>query len=176
MAEKGVYYPPVGFYFKVTFEKIETVAEDFRFQSVAGLQSEVVTETYREGGQNEFEHELPVKSRYSDLVLKRGLLAPKTATSGLSGNDQREAGRVVQRTLEFETKDVQQWCQRTIQTLFVQPTDIMITLLNTAGKPLMSWNVVHAWPKKWTVSDFNAEENQIVIETMEFSYHYFRVI
>jgi len=158
MALNELYYPPVGFYFRVTFEKISTVAEDFRFQSVSGLHSEIVTETYREGGQNQFEHELPVKAQYPDLVLKRGLLAPKTETA------------------EFETKDVQQWCQRTIQTLFVQPTDIMITLLNFAGNPLMSWNVVHAWPKKWTISDFNAEENQIVIETMEFTYHYFRLI
>jgi phage tail-like protein len=153
-----VYYPPVGFYFSVTFERINKVAEDFRFQSVTGLSSEIVTETYKEGGQNQFEHELPVKAQYPDLVLKRGLLVPKTSGSAL------------------ETNDVQQWCRRTIQTLIVQPTDMMITLLNTAGVPLMSWNVVHAWPKKWMVSDFNAEENQIVIETMEFTYHYFRLI
>lgn len=176
MAVNELYYPPVGFYFRVTFEKISTVAEDFRFQSVSGLHSEVVTETYREGGQNQFEHVLPVKAQYPDLVLKRGLLAPKTETAGLTENNKRAVEQMYQGALDFETKDVQQWCQRTIQTLFVQPTDIMITLLNSAGKPLMSWNVVHAWPKKWMVSDFNAEENQIVIETMEFTYHYFRLI
>ncbi|PTQ91912.1 phage tail-like protein [Nitrosomonas nitrosa] len=176
MAANELYYPPVGFYFRVTFEKINTVAEDFRFQSVSGLQSEIVTETFREGGQNQFEHVLPVKAQYPDLVLKRGLLAPKTEAAGINENDKKGLEQIYQGALDFETKDVQQWCQRTIQTLFVQPTDIMITLLNSAGKPLMSWNVVHAWPKKWMVADFNAEENQIVIETMEFTYHYFRLI
>lgn len=152
------YYPPVSFHFRVTFENIKTVAEDFRFQSISGLTSEVVTENYKEGGQNQYDHVLPVKTQYPDLVLKRGLLVPKTAGPAI------------------EMNDVQQWCQRTIKTLLVRPTDMMITLLNTAGKPLMTWNVQHAWPKKWMVSDFNAEENQIVIETMEFTYHYFTLI
>ena len=153
-----LYYPPVGFYFSVSFERINTVAEDFRFQSVTGLSSEIVTENHREGGQNQFEHVLPVKTQYPDLVLKRGLLVPKTQGSNL------------------ETNDVQQWCQRVMESLQVQPTDLMISLLNSAGLPLMSWSIVHAWPKKWMISDFNAEENQIVIETMEFTYHYFRLI
>lgn len=153
-----LYYPPLGFHFSVSFERINTVAEDFRFQSVAGLSSEIITENYREGGQNQFEHALPVKTQYPDLVLKRGLLVPKTQGSDL------------------ETSDVQQWCQRMMRSLQVQPTDLMITLLNSAERPLMSWNIVHAWPKKWTISDFNAEENQIVLETMEFSYHYFRLV
>ncbi len=152
------YYPPLGFYFNVSFERINTLAEDFRFQSVAGLSSELITETYREGGQNQFEHVLPVKTQYPDLVLKRGLLVPKAPISNQ------------------QSRDLQSWCQQTMQNLLVKPTDLMITLLNTAGRPLMSWSIVHAWPKKWMVSDFNAEENQIVIETMEFSYHYFKLL
>ena len=48
-----------------------------------------------------------------------------------------------------------------------QPADITVTLLNEKGEPLRAWNVVHAVPKKWLVSDFNANENSLAIETME---------
>jgi len=33
--------------------------------------------------------------------------------------------------------------------------------------------VAHAIPKKWLISDLNANENSVVIETMELSYRYF---
>ena len=38
---------------------------------------------------------------------------------------------------------------------------------------LRTWNVAHAIPKKWLISDLNANENSVVIETMELSYRYF---
>jgi len=37
------------------------------------------------------------------------------------------------------------------------------------------WEVIDAWPKKWSVSDFNAQENSIVVETIDLSYKYFKV-
>ena len=153
-----LYYPPVSFFFRVAFLNIKTVTEDARFQSVSGLSSEVVTETYKEGGQNQFDHELPMKIQHPNLVLKRGLLAPKTSGSRLLAND------------------IQQWCLQMMETLIVRPTDIKIDLLNPAGNTIMSWDVIHAWPKKWLVSDFDAEENQIAIETMELHYDSFRLI
>ncbi len=153
------YYPPTGFHFRVSFEGIQTISEDFRFQSVSGLSSELLTESYKEGGQNQFDHVVPLKTQYPDLVLKRGLWTPTSPGGG--------AGQSI---------DLQQWCQSTFQSLIVKPSDILISLLNTTGKPLMSWNVKHAWPKKWEDSEFNAAENQIVIETIELTYHYFTII
>lgn len=153
-----LYYPPLNFFFRVTFLNIKTVSEDARFQSVSGLSSEVVTETYKEGGQNQFDHELPMKTQYPNLILKRGLLTPKTSGSRLLAND------------------MQQWCQQMMETLIVRPTDIKIDLLNPAGNSIMSWDVIRAWPKKWTISDLNAQENQLVIETMELHYDFFRLV
>ena len=151
------YYPPVSFYFRVDFLNIKTIEEDARFQSVSGLTSEVVTETYKQGGQNRFDHELPLKTQYPNLVLKRGLWAPQTSGDRL------------------EVNDVQQWCQRMMETLLVRPTDIKIDLMKPSGAVIMSWDVIRAWPKKWMVSDFNAETNEIAIETMELHYDYFRL-
>ena len=40
---------------------------------------------------------------------------------------------------------------------------------------LRTGNVAHVGPKKWTVSDLNANENSIVVETLEMTYQYFTV-
>jgi len=47
--------------------------------------------------------------------------------------------------------------------------------MNEKGEPLRTWNVVHAIPKKWLVSDLNANESSVVIETMELTYRYFTI-
>ena len=68
----GGYYPPVGFHFKVEFVNLGN-NNDTRFQSVSGLNVEFETETFKEGGENRFEHKLPVRTKYPDLSLKRGI-------------------------------------------------------------------------------------------------------
>lgn len=155
------YYPPMGFHFLVYFKeatsKYSPDKDYWGFQSVSGLSSEVVTETYKEGGQNQYEYALPVKTQYPDLILKRGLYIPN-----LTRNDKGP-------------KELLYWCQEMIESLRIKPTNIVIDLLSPVGVLLITWNVYRAWPKKWQVSDFNAEENQVVIETMEFHYDYFKV-
>lgn len=141
------YYPPWGFYFRVIFG-ISKDKNDARFQSVSGLSVEYDFETFREGGENRFEHKLPVRTKYADLVLKRGLLTDSTVIG---------------------------WLTDAFQNRSFTPTDLSVNLLNEKGEPLQTWNVVHAIPKKWLVSDFNANENSVVIETMELSYRYFTV-
>ena len=39
----------------------------------------------------------------------------------------------------------------------------------------MTWQVKHAWPKKWSVADLNAESSAIMIETLEIGYQYFTI-
>jgi phage tail-like protein len=48
-------------------------------------------------------------------------------------------------------------------------------LLNEAHQPVMTWEVIHAWPKKWSLSDLNAEQNALAIETFELQYQYFNI-
>lgn len=141
-------YPPVSFHYQVVFFGIEGKTIDTRFQSVSGLTAEVKTETYKEGGENRFEHILPVRAEYSNIILKRGL----ATDSGLI-----------------------RWFSNTFQTMQVEPIMLNISLLNEVHEPLISWNVVHAWPKKWSVSDFNAEKSEIAIETLELHYRTFSI-
>ena len=140
------YYPPLGFHFKVEFSGF---SGEFEFQSVSGLTVSVETEEIAEGGENRFKHKIPVRTKYPNLVLKRGLLV---------------------------NSEIISWCQSAVEDFDFLPVDIVIKLLNEKHEPLLSWNVVHAYPVKWSISDFNAEENKLVIETLELNYNYFNVI
>ena len=149
-------YPPVGFFFDVAF--LNRDIPDSRFQSVSGLSVDFQTETLKEGGENRFEYVLPTRTRYNPLVLKRGLEVDSSLIA---------------------------WCQDALLNYDIQPQDLLVRLLTVDRPdpskppkgliPLMSWKVVHAWPKKWSVSDFNAEQGNIAIETLELQYQYFEV-
>jgi phage tail-like protein len=143
------YYPPWAFYYKVVFGDIGNNKNDVRFQTVSGLSVEYEYENYKEGGENRFEHKLPVRTKYADLVLKRGLLTDSKVT---------------------------EWFLDAFQNRVFKPTTITITLMNEKGEPLQTWNVKRAIPKKWLTSDLNSGDNAIVIETLELTYQYFTII
>ena len=143
----SVFYPPWGFYYKVEFgggrEPNET-----RFQTVSGLSVEYDIEEYKEGGENRFTHKLPGRTKYSDLVLKRGML---------TGSE----------TIK--------WFLEAFRERVFEPKTVSVILMNEKSEPLRTWNVAHAVPKKWAVSDLNANENSLVVETLELTYRYFSV-
>lgn len=141
------YYPPWGFYYKVEFS-ISQNKNDVRFQAVSGLSVEYDMEEFKEGGENRFTHKLPVRTKYADLVLKRGMLTDST---------------------------VMQWCFNAFRNREFKPADVNVILMNEQGEPLRTWKVAHAIPKKWLVSDLNANDNALVIETLELSYRYFTI-
>ena len=48
-----------------------------------------------------------------------------------------------------------------------------LVLLNENHEPLEAWNFVKAYPVKWSISNFNAQGNELVVETIELAYQYF---
>ncbi|MBU3699177.1 MAG: phage tail protein [Candidatus Kapabacteria bacterium] len=148
MAENHQYYPPLAFYYKVEFAFSKN-SGDARFQSASGLTVEYEFETYKEGGENRFEHKLPVRTKYSDLVLKRGMLTDSSVID---------------------------WMLKAFRDREFEPADVNVILLNEKGEPLRTWKLAHVLPKKWSVSDFDAGSNAIVIETLELSYQYYSVM
>lgn len=141
------YYPPWAFYYKVEFG-IGKDKNDTRFQSVSGLSVEYDMEEFKEGGENRFSHKLPVRTKYADMVLKRGMVTDSAVIA---------------------------WFLDAFRERTFAPADVSVILMNEKGDPLRTWKVVHAIPKKWQVSDFNANDNALVIETMELSYRYFTI-
>lgn len=145
----AIQYPPVSFHFKVEFTGISSQESDIQFQSVAGLSVDIETEEFAEGGENRFKHKFPVRTKFPNLVLKRGMVTDSKLID---------------------------WCRDAIEGFLFQPIDLTVKLLNEEHEPLVTWNVVNAYPVKWNVSDLNAEENKIAIETIELAYNYFTLV
>lgn len=145
----SVYYPPTSFYFKVEFTDIRGSSKDIRFQEVSGLSVDMETEDIKEGGENRFVHKLPVRTKYSDLTLKRGLLTDSKVTI---------------------------WCRKAIENFQFEYSDLNVTLLNDQGSPITMWNVNQAYPIHWSVSDLNSSDSKVAVETLKLNYKYFKVI
>lgn len=158
------FYQTVGFHFAVSFHGLRQNEEsiDARFQSVSGLDAQMETETFKEGGENRFEHVIPVRTKYSGLTLKRGVLKPGQGSV------------------------VTDWCLSAFDrfglgpfplgneaNLPVRPIDLDIVLLNENHKALMRWKIIHAWPKAWKFGELNAERGEVLIETLELNYNWF---
>lgn len=135
-----------AFHFRVEFLAPDFGENDTRFQTVGGLKMSVDTETLKEGGENRFEHVLPVKSKYANLSLKRGLLTDSNIIT---------------------------WCIQSLENMQIQPVNLVVNLLNESHEPLMTWNIKHAWPITWSISELNAENSTLAIESLEMTYHYF---
>ena len=59
----AVYYPPVGFHFRVEFDLPGAGDSDMRFREVSGLSAELEEETYNEGGE-QYEVHVRADERY----------------------------------------------------------------------------------------------------------------
>ena len=107
------------------------------------------TTEIKEGGQNVASHHLPDKIQHDNLVLERGLVVGSPLV------------------IEFNT---------TMSLFKFAPSNVLVTLLSEESVPLASWLCMKAYPVKWSVSDLDAEANQVVIETMELAYQRLQVI
>ncbi|WP_051312759.1 phage tail protein [Sporocytophaga myxococcoides] len=148
------YYPPVGFHFRVRIVNTnDSSGLDSNFQEVSGISAEIPTEDFYEGGVNSFTYKLPKTMKYSPLQLKRGLVSSLSALG--------------------------EWCKTTLINGFDQPIvtkDVVVSLLDEENEPLMSWKFIDAYPTKWSVSNFNAQNNDIVIESLELTYKRFEQV
>jgi phage tail-like protein len=144
-------YPLTGFHFSVVFEIFPQLPNDISFQEVTGLSVsiDVDTSTYAEGGENRFVHRLPGRTKYADIVLKRGV-------SLVSG--------------------VVAWCQDAIENFNFKPTNLLISLLDEHHLPVSSWYVVNAIPIRYEITGMNAEQSQVLIESITLRYEYFKIL
>jgi phage tail-like protein len=146
------FYPPVSFFFNVEFRGLpnDSANHDASFQEVSGLTATVGTIDILEGGENRFTHKVPTRVSYDKLVLKRGLMKDSALLK---------------------------WASSSISQFQFSPITLYIHLLNEAGPsaPLLTWEVVNAYPIKWSISNFNSEQNAIAIESLELNYEYFNI-
>lgn len=123
---------------------------DASFMEVSGIQAEFGIEEVVEGGENRFIHRLPTQTKYSNLVLKRGVV----------------------------TKDsvLGEWIGKTIGSnlsLPILPQNLVVSLLNEKHSPLVAWGFINAYPVRSQVAPLNSMENNILVESLELAYNYF---
>ena len=143
-----VYVPPVAFSFRVDIDGAEG---DTSFQEVLGLQVEIDTEDVVEGGQNRYVHKLPVRTKYSNLVLKRGVVTQGSAFG--------------------------KWVTQAMSRGLVRQSDaktIVVKLLDEKQEPLIVWKIFGAYPLRWEHSGLNSMGNDVLTETIELTYQFFQ--
>jgi len=112
------------------------------FTRVKGLSREVKYESYREGGNNEYEHKLLSYVTYPVVVLERGLALD----------------------------DLWKWAQAAADGE-VQRKTIRIRLQDEANEKQWAWQIEHAVPVKWAVTDLDAMTSPVVMESLELAHH-----
>lgn len=112
------------------------------FTRVKGLSREVKIESYREGGVVEYEHKLVTQVAFPVLVLERGLALD----------------------------DLWKWAQAAADG-DVQRKTVWIRLQNEAGEKAWAWQIENSIPIKWTATDLDAQNSQVVMESLELAHH-----
>jgi phage tail-like protein len=133
--------PYSGFNFQVVLAGVLDDGQAVRgsFSEVAGLDVAIEPIEYRTGSEDITVRKIPGLKKYSNIVLKRGVIGDLALwnwmKSALDGQVQRANGT--------------------------------ITLLDERRQPVMQWKFRRAWPCKWTGPTLNATGNEIAIETIE---------
>jgi phage tail-like protein len=112
------------------------------FTEVSGLQMETEVMEYQEGGNNGYVHRLPGRVKASNLTLKRGM----TASHGFY-----------------------QWIAD-IASGKITRGNVSVVMFDYAGNKLARWNLINAYPVKWTGPQLNAREAAAAIETLELAH------
>jgi phage tail-like protein len=112
------------------------------FSEASGLSVEMVLDDVEEGGHNEFVHRLPGRCRVGNLVLKRGLT---------------------------KSNDFLKW-SLDIAAGTVERKNVSVVLYQTDGTEEMRWELLEAFPVKWSGPQFRADDNAAAIETVEFTH------
>ena len=139
MAQTGQRVDPYANYsFKVEIDGIVRAG----FREVSGLDSTVEVHEFREGGDNGTMRKLPMKTKFSSIVLKWGLT---------------------------DDMELYNWHAQTVQGN-TQRKNGSIVVFDRQGKEKVRWNFFNAWPSKYDSANFNAEANDVAIESLELAH------
>lgn len=138
--------PPAAFSFKVQFGIDGIQNNNSVFQEASGLEAQIESVEYREGGENSLTYKLPGRVNYTNLRLKRGIISEPTILKWISDSYMSDFSKPI------------------------KPIDITISLLNEKHLPVVKWKISNAWPVKFESTPLNSQKNEIAIETLEFSY------
>jgi phage tail-like protein len=132
--------PYVNFNFLVELDGIVRAA----FHEVSGLDTSIDVIEHREGGENITMRKYPGQVKFSNLTLKWGI---------------------------SDDHELYDWHRQWITgDPAAKRKNGSVVLLDRQGQEKRRWNFSNAWPSKWTGPSFNAEANDIAIETLEIAH------
>ena len=99
---------------------------------------------YKEGGVNNYVHQLPERAEYPKITLRRGITWSET---------------------------LWQWSMQGMYDGKVDQKNVSIVLLDAAGEEVRRWNLARAYPIKWTGPQLKADSKKVAIETLEIVHH-----
>ena len=112
------------------------------FSEVTGFDASIDVMEYREGDMVQTPMKMPGLKKYGNITLRKGLA---------------------------DTTVLYDWITAGIEGEVERKT-ITITLLDQTESPVASWQVLNAWPVKYTGPDFNATSSEVAIETLEVAH------
>jgi phage tail-like protein len=133
--------PYAGYNFEITLTgvSVDGTAVKASFTEVSGLDAEIAPIEYRNGSEDITVRKMPGLKKYTNIVLKRGVIGDVTfwnwILQGMNGAINRVSGS--------------------------------INLLDEQKNLVMQWKFTRAWPCKYTGPGLNAKNNEIAIESLE---------
>lgn len=112
------------------------------FSEVSGFDASIDVIEYREGDMVTTPMKVPGLKKYGNITLKQGLV---------------------------DSMVIYDWMMSGVNGAVDRKT-ITITLLDEEEGDAASWQVINAWPVKYTAPDFNATSSEIAVEQIEVAH------
>ncbi len=116
--------------------------EQAGFSEVSGFDASIDIIEYREGNENTTPRKLPGLTKYGNITLKWGVT---------------------------DSMDLYQWIADCIEGTIERKTATIIAI-DEAGEDVATWQVIEAWPTKYTAPDFNGTGSEVAIESLELAH------
>ena len=112
------------------------------FSEASGFDASIDVIEYREGDMGQTTMKLPGLKKYGNITLKQGVADSMVMYEWMIAGVEGE----------------------------VERKTITITILDETETATASWQVINAWPAKYTAPDFNATASEVAIETLEIAH------
>jgi len=133
--QADVFDPFANYNFKLEIDGIQSGG----FSECTGLNQENTPIEYREGTEDITVRKLPGLMKYSNITLKRGIVA---------------------------NRDLMDWL-KFVQDGDILRKNVSIVLKDELKRDVVRYNLREAWPSKWTGADMKANANEVAVESLE---------
>lgn len=112
------------------------------FSEVSGYNTSLDVIEYREGNERTTPRKLPGLTKYGNITLKWGVT---------------------------DSMDMYKWIENAVNGKIERKT-VTIISINEEGTDVATWQIIEAWPAKYTAPNFNAKGNEVAIESLELAH------